>query len=295
MIMKPSMFLSGVALTMLTIAGPVAPAQAAIKAKTKKVAAKTITRSWVTLKATTDQKRYTSGQPIPVRLTATNNAKRGAYLYFSSGQRFDFTVFPKGKSESVYTWSAARMFAQVTGSLWLKPGQSQSFEANVGEEMGTLKPGKYVLRARLSNSPRPIVAAPVEFEIAGLGLSMTARTDKTIYKIGEPVQVSATATNDTGKANRVTFNSGLDCDVFITDEAGNPIWNYGANLRFIRALGEVTWQKGEAKNYSITWNGEVLPADSTPTTLKPGRYRVQAVLQSTPQLYAAPITIEITP
>jgi len=252
------------------------------------------TRSWVTLKAATDQRRYTPGQPIKVRLTATNTFKRGAYLRFTSGQRFDFTVYSVGKSEAVYTWSAARMFMQSLGSLWLKPAQSQSYEANIGDEMGQLKPGKYRLLARLTNSPRRIAAAPVDFEITNLSLSMTARTDKVSYKIGEPVQIEIAVANRAGKANRVRFGSGMTYDVIISDESEKPIWTYGANLRFIRVLGEVTWLKGETKTYSASWNGVALPGETIPAKLKPGRYRVQAVLQSTPQLYAAPIYIDIT-
>ncbi len=275
---------------MLSIALPATAAPS-----TKSTLARTnASRSWVTLKAATDQTRYTSGQPIKVRLTATNTAKQGAYLKFTSGQRFDFSVFPTGKTEPVYTWSAARMFLQATGSLWLKPGQSQNYEAEVGDEMGQLKPGKYRLQAYLTNSPRRIAAAPVNFEIADLGIAMTASTDKSTYKIGEPVKIDVTATNRLAKSNRVNFNSGMTYDVFISDEAGTPIWNYGANLRFIQVLGNVTWNKGETKSYSATWDGVPLPGDKVAATPEPGRYRVQAVLQSTPQVYAEPVYIEIT-
>jgi hypothetical protein len=142
------------------------PLHAAQKPKT------VASRSWVTLKASTDKKRYTPGEKIIVRLTATNTAKRGAYLRFTSGQRFDFSVYPVSSKESVYTWSATRMFMQSLGSLWLKPGQSQSYEETIGTEMGELKPGKYRLRAHLTNSPRPIEAAPIEFEIAASGHSL---------------------------------------------------------------------------------------------------------------------------
>jgi hypothetical protein len=248
----------------------------------------------VTLKASTDQARYTPGQPIQVRMTATNTSRRGAYLQFTSGQRFDFSVYPQGKNEAVYTWSAARMFIQALGSLWLKPGQSQNFEAAVGDEMGELKPGKYRLVAQLANAPRRIVAAPVNFEIINPRLSVTTRTDKTSYKIGEPVQITATATNRAAGANRQHISSGTLFDVLISDEAGNPVWNHTANLRFIRVLGDVTWQKGETRTHSATWDGIALPHESTRRELQPGRYKVQAVLQSTPQVLSPPVYIELT-
>lgn len=288
--MKPAAILFAIAVAAPTTYTPARSTPA------RSTSAQPAARSWVTLKAATDQRRYTPGQPIQVRLTASNTHKRGAYLKFTSGQRFDFTVYRAGKNEAIYTWSAARMFIQSLGSLWLKPGQSQNYEATVGDEMGDLKPGKYRLQARLANSPRPIIAKPIEFEVTDLALSMTARTDKTSYKIGEPVQIEVAVANRANRENRIRFNSGMTYDVFISDEAGKPVWNYGANLRFIQVLGEVLWKKGETKSYSTTWDGIALSDDKIAAALKhrPGRYRVQAVLQSTPQLYAAPIYIDIT-
>jgi hypothetical protein len=228
-----------------------------------------------------------------------NTSRRSAYLRFTSGQRFDFSVYPVGKGQAVYTWSASRMFLQALGSLWLKPGQSQKFDATIGDEMGQLPSGKYRLMARLTNSPRPIVAAPVYFEVSSStvssnSLSLTARTDKTVYKIGESVRVDVTAANRTGIEQQLQFDSGLDCDVTITNESGKPVWNYGANLRFIRALGKVTWQNGETKNYTRLWEGVPQPHETVATHLQPGRYRVQAFLHSTPQVSAPPVYIEIT-
>lgn len=297
--MRTKVFL-GTAAALLAVSVPTAPVLARSKAKSNHHSINKAARSWVTLKAATDQKIYTPGQPIQVRLRATNVSKRGAYLRFTSGQRFDFSVYPLNKKEAVYTWSATRMFIQTLGSLWLKPGQSQNFEAAIGDEMGQLKPGKYRLLARLTNSPRPIVAAPIYFEVSNQkvsqseSVSLTARTDKTTYKVGEPVRIDVVAANSTGKEQRLQFDGGLDCDVVISDESGRPIWTYGANLRFIRALGEVTWQKGETKDYTRTWDGIALPQETVPTTLKSGRYRVQAFLASTPQIKAPPIYIQIT-
>lgn len=250
-------------------------------------------RSWVTLKAATDQSRYTVGQPISIKLTATNTHKSGAYLRFTSGQRFDFSVFKTGTKDAVYTWSAARMFLQSTGFVWIKPGQSENFEAAIGDEMGQLAPGKYRLLAHLTNSPRAIAAAPIDFEIVDLGLAMTTRTNKTTYKVGEAVKIDLAVANRAGKANRVRFNSGMTFDVIIFDEAERQIWNYGANLRFAQSLRNVTWKKGETKKFSTTWNGAAFTGEDGNTELKLGRYRVQGVLQSTPKLYAPPVFIDI--
>lgn len=285
------------ALCLLAASAPAycAPAYCApAKAGSPAVAPPAATQSQVTLRATTDQARYTPGQPIEVSLVAANTSRRAAVLRFSSGQRFDFSVYKLGQREPAYSWSASRMFAQVTGSLALRPGQKQSFEAEIGDEMGSLAPGRYRLLARLSNIGRPIVAAPIAFEIVDLGLSIAARTDKESYKIGEPVRIDVSVANRLARENKVPFGSGMTFDVLISDEAGRLVWSYGANLRFIQVLGSVTWAPREVKTYSAEWNGTPFIDEALVPVLKPGRYKVQALLASTPSLYAAPIYIDIT-
>ena len=251
-------------------------------------------RSWVVLQASTNKSRYALGETVQVRLTATNTSSRGAYLRFSSGQRFDFSVFKAGTNDSVYTWSASRMFMQSLGSLWLPPRQSQKFEASIGDEMGQLKPGKYRLVARLSNSGTPIKSAPVNFEIASPALQISARTDKTTYKIGESVKIDFTVKNTAKTPTRVTFGSGQTYDVFLFDAQNRQIWSYAANLRFIQVQTPITWQAGEAKRFSTTWNGIPLANEAGNATLKPGKYRVQVQLASQPPLDAPPLEIEIS-
>lgn len=288
--------ISASALCLLAASAPAycAPKSKAPKAKAPVAAPVAAAPSQVTLQGSTDEARYTPGQPIAVRLSAANTSKRDALLQFTSGQRFDFSVYKLGQREPVYTWSASRMFIQALGSLRLRPGQKQDFEATIGDEMGSLGPGRYILVAKLTTSPRPIVAAPIAFEIVDLGLSITARTDKTSYKLGEPVRIDIAVANRLAQVNTVPFGSGLTFDVLITDEAGRLVWSYGANLRFIQVLGSVTWQPREVKNFSAEWDGVALPGELPTPALKPGRYKVQALLASTPNLFAAPIEIDIT-
>ena len=251
-------------------------------------------RSWVTLTSRTDKKVYAVGQPIQVVLTASNTFKRGAYLRFTSGQRFDFLVYKAGSDESVYSYSASRMFLQALGSLWLKPGQSQTYREKIGDEMGALQPGKYRLVARLANSPRAIVATPIHFEIAAPTLAVTARTDKTTYKVGEDVKIFVGVTNRLKRAKVADIRSGMIADFLVSDENGAPVWNYMANLRFIRVLGDTIWKAGETKNLSATWNGIALPRETIGAAVAPGRYRVQGVLQTNPAIYSEPAYIQIT-
>lgn len=270
----------------------ISPMSHAVAAEKSSSAESKSTRSWVSLKISTDQRRYSVGQPIQVHLTATNNHTSGAYLRFTSGQRFDFSAYPANKKDSAYSWSASRSFMQGTGSLWLKPGQSQEYDAAIGDEMGQLKPGKYYLFAHLTNSPSIIFAEPTSFEVVDPGVAITTTTDKTTYKAGESVHVYLDVANTKLGTARLPFRSSQIFDVVITDATEKPVWNYGALIRFAQNQHDEIWTKGEVKKYSTSWNGTSFQEELAKA--KPGGYRVQAILQSSPLVYAAPVYIDIT-
>lgn len=293
------LFLFGASAAFLLGAMMLVPTRAAAagKAASGKAAstrATSMSRSGVQFKASTDARSYTPGQPIQVSMAAINTAKRAATLRFSSGQRFDLVLYRFGESAPVYTWSASRMFIQMLGNMTLGAGQSRTFDATLGDEMGALSPGKYRLEARLTDTSGGIAAAPIWFAVKDLALSMTARAAEPRYKLGTPIEIDMAVKNLTGKTNVVPFDSGMTYDVMITDENKNLVWSYGANLRFIRVLGSVTWEAGETKNFSATWNGVALPRETTSPQLEPGRYKIQAVLASTPRVSAPPIYVYLT-
>jgi hypothetical protein len=136
--MKISPTLCGAALSMLTF---VVPPQLVSAKSSSTVAKAAPARSWVTLQASTERTRIqrasdqSATQRDPIHTIAARICDS------PEGQRFDFTVYPGGQQRAAYTWSAARMFIQALGSLWLKPGQNQNYEAAVADEMGSLSQG----------------------------------------------------------------------------------------------------------------------------------------------------------
>ncbi len=245
-------------------------------------------RSWVALSARTSAAQYVTGAPIDVTLIAKNTRSRDAFLRFSSGQRFDVQLFKPGAKTPVYTWSATKMFSQMVGQVRLRPGQSTSFPAQIGDEQGALVPGKYLLRAFLTNSSG-IEAPPVPIEVVPSPLQLQVSPVKTSYKRGEPVSFLLHATNTSKKAQEIQFSSGQRFDVSVADEAGNIVWSWAANKRFTDARGTLSLAPGESKTFEADWNGEALPD----AEIAPGTYLVRAVLTGNPPLQAAPIQIEI--
>ena len=211
---------------LLSSTGAVYEARVSTRAKSK---------SWVQLSAETDSVQYITGAPIQVVLAAKNTHSSAAFLHFTSGQRFELQLFKVGGNNPVYTWSASRMFAMMTGQLKLLPNQTQTFTAEIGDEQGALVPGRYELRAHLTNSSQ-IMAQPIQIEIVASPVQLRATLDKTELKAGEPLNIKISAMNTTKEAQTLRFGSGQSFDVFIINEEGQQIWNWGANKRFTMAL-----------------------------------------------------------
>ena len=250
--------------------------------------------SWIELQARTDKTQYKVGQPIKVSLRATNIQQKDAYLKFASGQRFDIQLFKAGAAEPVYTWSANKMFTKMVSHVKLTQGQSETYDAEIGGEMGELAPGKYRLQAGLTNSSQ-IRARPVEFSVTADDAQQTdklkfaAATDKENYQIGEAVNINFSLRNTSQNAAQLNFNSGQTYDVYIRNAAGDLVWNWAANKRFIMATRQTTLAAGETQNFSVEWDGSAVPDYQ----ITPGQYTVEAIYSSTPELRAKPLNIQI--
>lgn len=244
--------------------------------------------SWVALSARTSATKYVTGAPIPLVLTAKNTQGRDVFLHFSSGQRFDVQLFKPGAKTPLYTWSATRMFAQVMGQIRLRPGQNLRFDAQIGDDQGALVPGKYLLRAHLTNSSG-IEAPPVPIEVVAAPMQLRVTLDKTRLQIGEPLAFTLTATNTSRETQPLQFGSAQRFDISLANEAGQTVWSWAANKRFSRSMSSQTLAPGEANTYQATWDGQALPDQK----ITPGTYTVQAHLTSRPRVDAVPVRIEI--
>ena len=108
---------------------------------------------------------YAVGEPIVMTIEVTNKAERTITLTFPSAQRYDFIV-KKGK-ETIWQWSAGRMFAQVVGRYEIAPGETLAYEYTWDQaaQDGT-KPGlgAYTIEGLLMLSP-PFRVGPKTFGI----------------------------------------------------------------------------------------------------------------------------------
>lgn len=99
-------------------------------------------------------------------MTLENTSDQPLTLRFASGQRFDIEIRDEA-GETVYVWSADKVFPAVTGELELSPGV-ETWRARLplqGFDGRELPPGRYVAEAWLTTAGSGRFAASVGFGI----------------------------------------------------------------------------------------------------------------------------------
>ena len=112
--------------------------------------------SGLRLRLTSDRPTYRVGSPIMLTLTVTNPARAAITLQFSSSQHYDFEVRHAG--QTVWRWSASRMFAQALTSLTIGPGERRVFAESWNQQDNsgqTVPAGTYEAVATLTTMARP--------------------------------------------------------------------------------------------------------------------------------------------
>ena len=98
---------------------------------------------------------YAIGEPMVVRLIASNTTGRNLNLTFPTAQRFDFIV--RQDKRVIWQWSHEKAFAQVTGRQSVRPGDSISYEYKWDQKLpdGTNPDlGAYTIQAILMTQPK---------------------------------------------------------------------------------------------------------------------------------------------
>lgn len=86
------------------------------------------------------------GDQVRFTLSVTNATEAPIRLDFPSSQRYDFAV-ERPSGEIVWTWSAARSFAQMLGEETLAPGETVTYSERWDDPAGA---GRYVAVGRLT-------------------------------------------------------------------------------------------------------------------------------------------------
>lgn len=153
-------------------------------------------------------------------------------------------------------------------------------------------------------------ALPASVPLSGLKGSVT--TDKTTYKVGDPIAITVSITNTGTAAHTVTFPSGSKTvwwGYIITQNGKIVTYEYwsGHNLFFTADIGADTYAAGAT--HTFQWTFPYTPDPTSPplvASLPAGTYQIyarepdltydgtQAVRSDTPTPFSDPVTITVT-
>ncbi len=104
---------------------------------------------------------------------------------------------------------------------------------------------------------------------------LTVTTDKTHYRLGEPVQITLTLTNRSDQQVVCYFNTAQRYDIVVS-QAGREVWRWSNDRSFAQVTGSLTLSPGQSVEYTERWNGQ----DNQGTPVTPGTYTITAQITS---------------
>ena len=116
-------------------------------------------------------------------------------------------------------------------------------------------------------------AATVAFAPSGSPIVETLTTDKTIYKVGQPIQITLTETNTTNAAIVSPKVKGLDS--FNASQDFKDVWkSKGSKL----AAPSFTLQPGQTHTITVIWNGHANVGSHSRSTPLTGTFELDNTL-----------------
>lgn len=122
----------------------------------------------IEVSATTDKSTYRAGEAVTINIVAQNQDEREREITYGSGQSFDVTITPVGRSTPRWDWSHGRAFTLALRYKTLAPGERMTFSTTWEQKDNdgkTMPPGKYSVVARLTANGG-IAARPVTITLA---------------------------------------------------------------------------------------------------------------------------------
>jgi hypothetical protein len=116
-------------------------------------------------------------------------------------------------------------------------------------------------------------AAAAPFAVSGSPVVETLSTDKSVYKVGQPVHITMTETNTTNHAVASPSVKGLQGFTATTDS--NVVWESTGGRPAAKSF---TLQPGQSHSVSVTWNGRANTGSRSRSTPLTGTFRIDNTL-----------------
>ncbi|HET8712469.1 MAG TPA: BsuPI-related putative proteinase inhibitor [Gemmatimonadales bacterium] len=114
-------------------------------------------------------------------------------------------------------------------------------------------------------------------------LQVELTTDKSVYRSGEPIEVTVKVTNRSNRDTALQFASSQRYDFQIIDPTGATQWTWSADRTFMQVLGSEGLRGGQSIEYR----------EQIPATLAPGRYQVTGMITTMGRPLQASATISV--
>ena len=119
-----------------------------------RVGSRTVAAQEVSFTMALDAAHYDAGATLSARLTLRSSSPDPILLNFPSGQSFDF-VIRNDNGDTVYSWSAARTFAQIVRNETFGPGEETY---GLSAPLDGLPAGHYTAQGYLTTNPAMYLA-----------------------------------------------------------------------------------------------------------------------------------------
>ncbi|MGO9468868.1 MAG: hypothetical protein ACLQVF_32475 [Isosphaeraceae bacterium] len=199
---------------------------------------------------TTDQPSYQVGQPIQFTFTETNTGSTPVQLGVgpvNSG----FDVVQNGVTVWASNTGPQPQYILVE---FLQPGQSETLTATWDGIPNLVPPTVLTGSFTVTNQQAP-TSASATFQIQpqpGGAVVTSVTTDKSVYLVGQPVQMTFAETNKGSVPVQVLAGSGT----FTVSQNGNPVWVSGQGSAVTdQSFSWQTLAPGQALTQTATWNG----------------------------------------
>ena len=124
-------------------------------------------------------------------------------------------------------------------------------------------------------------SSAITFPSSGSPIVETLSTDKTIYKVGQPIHITLTETNTTNAAVVSATQPGLA--TFTASQNYKDVWKSPGSRR---AAPSFTLQPGQTHSITVTWNGQANVGSHSKSTPLTGTFELDNTLASEPVFIA---------
>ena len=205
---------------------------------------------------TTDQSSYTVGQNVQMTLTATNSSDQDVTVWVGPNTNV-FTITQNG--QTIWRSNSGPQPLYPTVAKVISPGQSLTLTATwkatttgtfvVSNELapqGPVATFNVVAASQTTPAVTPPVTPPV-----GSKMVFSLTTNQSVYPVGQTVQMSLTATNDT--TQNVTIWVGPNSNVFSVAQNGKVVWRSNQGPQPLYPTVAKVLKPGQSLTLTATW------------------------------------------